>query len=71
MNSLILDVEAAQSLAYLPERPAVTELLWSMEGPHASLRANGDHTLALCPQQFLKASVRSLGWPGETRIRRG
>jgi hypothetical protein len=50
VNSLILDVEAAQSLAYLPERPAVTELLWSMEGPHASLRANGDHTLALCPQ---------------------
>lgn len=31
VNSLILDLDAAQAVAYLPERPSVTEPLWSME----------------------------------------
>lgn len=31
VNSLILDVDAAQALAYLPELPPATEPLWSME----------------------------------------
>ncbi len=30
INSLVIDLDAAQSLAYLPERPAATEPLWSI-----------------------------------------
>ena len=36
INSLVIDLDAAQSLAYLPERPAATEPLWSIPATDAS-----------------------------------